>query len=257
MEFIKRQWTDIRGNVKFWVVTKFVTTCGGLITLVSLFMAYVASLPNAYLGILAFGVVCLIIQGVSLFYLGQLSESIVLIDEVGKPLNKVDAPLQEFRLRLIPHGKASSDLLLELINVGAPTNISAQIWIDGASQGLSFSGLRYEGLWPVSPTWKDLRAGRDRLSRTGRQRVGSNRAETLMIAHYISDSRTDGTAFMVLDGTQQQLVWDQEYDKDTDLPYFMLNVLFTSDEFHNTIQRRYKVGPETSLGPLRMVEVRA
>jgi hypothetical protein len=161
------------------------------------------------------------------------------------PLNSIDAPLQDFRLQLEPHGEQSEYLILQVCNKGAALHkLSAQLQVVGSSQA-QFKTLKYGGCWhspgpscgPTSlaspPSCVDLYIAKADVPRDH---------------HY-------PMCYLRLIGLDENFCWHREYDKGAELPYYILAITLSTDEHHNVIRKTYKVGPKTVEGPLCMEEV--
>jgi hypothetical protein len=156
---------------------------------------------------------------------------------------------KRFRLRAVPCAGANDEVLLEILNKGADVTLRAKVWITDCSPGLGFMWQRHTGRWRHAGS--EYRE--DRFQWWFRTcQLPKYCDEMLLIATMENSFGPNGNTIMRLAGSTDTLSWEPHEAALKPLPFFVINVSLTADEYSNTIVLTYKVGPRTPFGPLGM-----
>jgi hypothetical protein len=186
-------------------------------------------------------------------YFGYPSASLPRLTN-NEPQNVAASVVVKPVLKLIPHGDNSPEVILEVLNLGDPVNLTASLRILSVSTGNVFKGFAYEGLWSVTPTWQQLRSGVQERS-TKKVWIDKGQSKRLRIASTESESRPNVIQEMTLSGIDESIRWDFSPDAANKLPFFTLQISLFGRGINEPITRTFKVGPKTYYGPLQMTEV--
>ena len=173
---------------------------------------------------------------------------------VAPSLNVLAAPVQDMQIELIPHGEFSLELLLECVNRGGPCTLTADMRVIGASPGLAYKKIGYQGRWVKPVTF--VRSQRDvQYDWKPNAYVATGASAKLRLATMDTPLRPEGNAYMHLYGTDEWATWDLENSSSDDLPYFNVSVEIRAVGQHHVLKKTYRVGPPHKNESLRMVEV--
>ena len=214
----------------------------------SVWPEYIRPYPYEVVGLGVFGL------GMLLFpVIYKLATQWAIDGESTLSLGTLGEPIQDMQIELIEHGKFSSELLLECINHGGPLTLTASLRIVGASPGLAYKSMGYQGAWvkPVSLALNSVGMEYDSKP-TAYLPTGSS--AYLRIATIDAPQKPEGNAYMHLDRRDEWATWDLEHAPTTDLPYFIVKIEIRANGKNNVLRRTYKVGPPLRNESLRMVE---
>ena len=174
--------------------------------------------------------------------------------DTGLPIPPKLSPTAEksLNLELVPHGDASTKLILDVTNNGTPLAISASLRIIGSNSPNLFKTESYKGTWIVLRGRRTGRQNPTYLSLT--TQIDMHGTEKLLIARAHAPQDLS-TSRMKLSGIDENIAW--ENTTKGQLPYFDIEVKLIGAGYPNTLVRRYRVGPKKARGPLEMTEVSA
>jgi hypothetical protein len=154
-------------------------------------------------------------------------------------------------LILTSHGEWNSKLLLEVQNNGDPVTLSAQFRVVGASPGLIYKRLPYTAHWEVGQSFSDNQRG---VERTKTKMHLGNKPEILKVATWYLPVPPEGDATFLLGNTGEKFSWNVEHTKQSNLPWFDVEVTFIPEDRRSNLTKLFRIGPITKLGALEMLE---
>jgi hypothetical protein len=164
-----------------------------------------------------------------------------------------DEPQERSPLSLVftSHGEWSSKLLLEVKNNAEPITLSAQFRVVRASPGLIYKRLPYTAHWEVAQSFSD---NQQNIQRTKTKIRLGNKPEILKVATWYLPEPPEGDATFFLGNTDEQFSWDVEHTKQSDLPWFDVEITFIPEDGRAILTKLFRIGPLTKLGALEMLE---
>jgi len=179
----------------------------------------------------------------------------VLHGNVAAPtLNVLVAPVQDMQIELITHGEFSSELLLECVNRGGPCTLTADMRVTGASPGLVYKRIGYQGRWVKPVAFAHLQRGVE-YTFTPKAYVATGGSAKLRVATIDAPEKPEGNAYMRLYGADDWATWDLEQSSQEELPHFIVDIEIRAAGKNGILKRTYKVGPVSRNESLRMTEV--
>jgi hypothetical protein len=159
---------------------------------------------------------------------------------------------------LIPHGENSPNVYLEVVNNGESAYLSAQFRILAKSYGDGVKKYAYDGFWSdrVSLTYDQSKGVIKDYGRSMQSRVDAGKSDLLRVAE-MDPVRKYGISTLRMVGIDEILQWDFEPNRNSELPFFTINVTIFGKDCSNPASAIYKLGPKTSCGPIEMMEVQA
>ena len=170
-------------------------------------------------------------------------------------LNTPSQAIQDMQVELVEHGEFSSELLLECVNHGGPSILTARLRVIGASSNLAYKRAGYEGRWAKPVSIAHNRVGVE-YGWKPKAHVASGASANLRVAIIDAPQKPEGNAYMYLYGTDEHATWNLEHTPTEQLPYFIVEIVIRSEGRNGSVKRTYKVGPPLRCESLRMTEYR-